>query len=1209
MIIKDLFSKDINRSINGVIKVSQNDEASIQQELSEYVVTRELQRHFASFFENYEEALDVPTDKIGVWISGFFGSGKSHFLKMLSYLLANNVVAGKHAIDYFDGKLQDTLVYSKMRRCAEAPTEAILFNIDSKGGQWKTGDTAKTALLRAFERVFYENLGFFGEDLKLAKLEQFIDQQGKTQQFREAFERVNGEPWLETRESYSYFEDDIVQVLQEVLGMSESAAQHWFDGSEDDVIAVDHFAQQVNEYAEQRAAENDGQFRLLFMVDEAGQFIGSDTNLMLSLQTLVEELGARCKGRVWVMVTSQEAIDEVAMIVGDDFSKIQGRFNTRLSLSSSSVDEVIKRRVLDKTKPAASVLKAEYADQSAVLRNLFTFEGSRGDLFGYANEADFVDAYPFAEYQFKLLPDVMEEIRKHGVKAQHMSTGERSMLSAFQESAQAAQNEELSALVPFWRFFDTIAKDLEHGIIRVVDRAERAAEANQNLQPEDIRVLKLLYLIRYVTYMEASLNNIAILMVQDMNVDMVQLREEVKASLERLVREGYVARQGTKYNFLTDEEQDITREIKNVKVEPAEVVALISQILFDDLYSYRKLTCGANNFPIDRYVDASIHGASQGGMKLSVVTLAGELANATDGEIEVRSNDRALVVLSDEADYYEVLLNAVRIDKYARTHAMAQLPVSTQQIIKAKKEESASNKKEARVLLEDAVVHARCAINGHMETVRATNAKQVFDQVLEKLAGAIFTKAGYVTAPAVSNEDVRRALMGGAQEALEGTGGANQQAVEDLGTFLTLQAKMHQKPTLGDVLRKYDARPYGWRMVDTLLVVAQLIAAQEAELNFKGQRVTAADSRAFELLCNAKTADQVTLEKRVRASETLLKKAANIMGKFCDDRIPANDEDALVKRIVQELSDAKDHCETLNRERYVGLAREYPYPGYCVVEGGAAAISAVLKQSAQPEALLKAVVEYEDDLLDYAEDIEAVDEFFDRQQRLFDDAVKMLGIVERDGFYLQGNDEAQAAITKTKEILTLDEPYHRISELPGMRKQFEAAHSALVNRMRNELLDAVRKGREELAAYASQQGEFVETAKRAVAGAGRRCDSLESQIHAAETASVLDSLKSRFETWCDQSYAAVDKDVEVARAKKAREVAVKATTETGEVVTRVHQTQAPAPKPEPKVKAVKRVDVCARRMLSSEAEVDAYLAEVRAKLLAELAGSDSIRLS
>ena len=116
MVIRDLFIKDINRSINGVIKVSQSDEESIRQELSEYVVTRELQRHFAYFFENYETALDIPTDKIGVWISGFFGSGKSHFLKMLSYLLANKVVGGRAAIDYFDGKLEDEMVYSKMRR-------------------------------------------------------------------------------------------------------------------------------------------------------------------------------------------------------------------------------------------------------------------------------------------------------------------------------------------------------------------------------------------------------------------------------------------------------------------------------------------------------------------------------------------------------------------------------------------------------------------------------------------------------------------------------------------------------------------------------------------------------------------------------------------------------------------------------------------------------------------------------------------------------------------------------------------------------------------------------------------------------------------------------------------------------------------------------------------------------------------------------------
>lgn len=220
-IIRDLFAKDINRSINGVVKVQDSKDGSIRQELDEYVVTRELQRHFATFFKAYGDAIDARTDKIGVWISGFFGSGKSHFLKMLSYLLENRQIGGKSAIRYFDGKIVDPMVAAAMERACSVPTQAILFNIDSKAGQWKQGDTAPTALLRGFERMFYEARGFYGEDLKLAKLEDYIDSLGKTQEFREAFERVNGESWLQARDTYSYFEDDVVEVLQSVLGMAK----------------------------------------------------------------------------------------------------------------------------------------------------------------------------------------------------------------------------------------------------------------------------------------------------------------------------------------------------------------------------------------------------------------------------------------------------------------------------------------------------------------------------------------------------------------------------------------------------------------------------------------------------------------------------------------------------------------------------------------------------------------------------------------------------------------------------------------------------------------------------------------------------------------------------------------------------------------------------------------------------------------------------
>ena len=174
---------------------------------------------------------------------------------------------------------------------------------------WKGGPEAKTALLRSFARVFYEHLGFYGEDLRLARMEQFVESQGKTQTFREAFARINGGDWVEDRANYEFFEDDVVDVMVEVLGMSPESARHWFDGTEGATISPDSLTDEIAAYAERRAQEEGGQFRLLFMVDEVGQFIGADVNLMLNLQTLVEDLGAKCAGRVWVMAVSYTHLD------------------------------------------------------------------------------------------------------------------------------------------------------------------------------------------------------------------------------------------------------------------------------------------------------------------------------------------------------------------------------------------------------------------------------------------------------------------------------------------------------------------------------------------------------------------------------------------------------------------------------------------------------------------------------------------------------------------------------------------------------------------------------------------------------------------------------------------------------------------------------------------------------------------------------------
>ena len=468
MLIHDIFKKEIDRPINGVIKVAQDDEGSIKQELEEYVITRELRRHFDTFLRNYENSIDEPTDKIGVWISGFFGSGKSHFLKILSYLLSNETVAGKPAVSYFEDKFDDPMMFAQLERCASVPTDAILFNIDSKSPISKDS----TAILRVFAKVFYEHLGFYGNDLKVAKLEQFISKQGKMDAFKQAFEETNGDTWENARDAFAFWEDDIVSVLEEVLGMSETAARNWFNGTETAELTIEQLVAEIREYIDSRGKN----YRLLFMIDEVGQYIGSDGSLMLNLQTIVEEIGSKCGGRVWVMVTSQEAIDSITKISGDDFSKIQGRFNTRLSLSSSSVDEVIKERILKKSDLAEQMLCMSYDRNSSVLRNIITFNGAVSDLKGYEGENEFVQTYPFVPYQFRLMQSVLAQIRKHGNSGKHLSGGERSMLSGFQEAAQAIENQDENALVPFSLFYNTVHTFLDSTIRRVIDRCQTAAD-------------------------------------------------------------------------------------------------------------------------------------------------------------------------------------------------------------------------------------------------------------------------------------------------------------------------------------------------------------------------------------------------------------------------------------------------------------------------------------------------------------------------------------------------------------------------------------------------------------------------------------------------------------------------------------------------------------------------------------------------------------
>ena len=629
MRIQNLFQKDIFRPINGVVKADQLDASSVWQELEEFVVTKELDQHLRRFFSVYCEAMDKTGDpevagKIGVWVSGFFGSGKSHFIKVLSYLLNNKDHAHdgqtRRAVEFFDSKIKDAMLLGDIKRAVASHSEVILFNIDSKADSRSGQD----AILAVFLKVLNELAGYSGDHPHIAHMERYLESKGRLGVFQDAYQTLTGARWIEERDAYAFNRDEVIKALAYTLDQSEPSCEKWIDGAEENfALSVENFCKWVKDYLDGKGRDH----RIVFLVDEVGQFIGTDTRLMLNLQTITEELGTVCMGRAWVVVTSQEDIDavlgEMRGTRANDFSKIQGRFRTRLSLSSANVDEVIQERLLAKREEVRAGLEAEYTSQGDILKNQLSFRDVGATFPQFKDADDFVRQYPFAPYQFKLLQKIFESIRKAGATGLHLAQGERSLLDAFQNASQSVSTMEVGILVPLYRFYPSIEGFLDTTVKRTIDHARE----NASLEEFDTRLLEVLFLIRYVDEVKGNVENLVTLCLDQIDADRFALRKKIEAGLQRLERETLVNRSGDTYFFLTSEERDINREIKNVELSSAEEARLLGELVFDDvLKDQRKHRFSANrmDFSFNRICDEHVVGNRvEGGLNFSIVDAAG----------------------------------------------------------------------------------------------------------------------------------------------------------------------------------------------------------------------------------------------------------------------------------------------------------------------------------------------------------------------------------------------------------------------------------------------------------------------------------------------------------------------------------------------------------------------------------------------------------
>lgn len=1173
MKIQSMFKDDINRKINGVVKVDQDEKAVLVQELNEYVITRELKKHIITFFNNYDESFRESTADIGVWISGFFGSGKSHFLKMLSYLLENKEVDGIRTVERFRDKPElndDPATFMLIDKATKGKTHTILFNIDIEGSIHKN----KTAVLRVFAKMFYNYLGYYGENLKVAKLEQFIDKKGKTKEFQRVFEDKNGSPWLDSRDAYAFFEDDIVATLQEVLGMSKEAASNWFNGSEDVDTSIAQLVSEIKEYVDSQPQN----FRLLFMIDEVGQYVGGDTDLLINLQSLVEKIGSECMGKVWVVCTGQEAIDEIIKARENEFSRIQARFKTRLSLSSSSADEVIQKRILLKTDEAKQDLEQVYSKNDSVLRNLFSFNDAIKDIKGYNAAGEFVRNFPFVPYQFILMQKVFAEIRKHGNSGKHLSGGERSMLSGFQEAAQKIEDKDEYALAPFYLFYDTVHSFLDSSIRRVIERCERAAHDGNGLEPQDVNVLKLLYLVRYVDDVKANLDNIVILMANEIQMDKISMREQVRSSLERLLNQNYIGRSGDTYNFLTDEEQDVQREIKNTPVATADIVGRIAQMLFTDIYTTKKFRYGKYDFPFDQMVDGQTVGTLTGGMMLRVLTVATDHVDKNELNLLVESKGQVIVLLADNP-YYESLENAMKIRKYVKQRNVAQLPKSMQDIIRAQQDEAGQYELTAADELKKAISSAQFYVDGEHIDIKNGGAKNKIDQALECLVVRVYSELGLITKLAETDADIIAVLHGNPNFA------PNQNAAAKVENFLEMQYYQNLPTTMSDIQERFQKKPYGWREIDIAAIVAMLIYDQKVTIKYGGTTIQSSDPKLPDMLRKKSEIGKTSIAKREVVSKQKIRTVKEFLREFFDEMDVPEDEDGLIRHIKERFNGELEHYDTLNT-RYIG----HKYPDQNKVKQATALVKGVLSQQNDNTALIQSVIDHEDALFDMRDALQEVEEFFKNRVALFDSAVTYAKELDVDQDYIQRNEAANQALIQIKQITMIPDggkfQYDRIPELNVLMEALRTSHGAMLNAKRDELREIVRQCMKEIHNLAGDN-----SAARNVSNvADSFFTQKKQQIDSYQTLALLDSLVLQMWQYKDEAVNRIEDILNPpAKTPKTESACVSQATKK-------------------KIKPIPRQMLFPAKTLHTDEEIDSYLDAIRVQLKELLKNCDGIKV-
>ncbi len=1213
MIIKEMFEKKITREIKGVIKVGQKDDENVYQELDEYVVTAELEKYMNRFFDAYSRSIVGRTDNMGVWISGFFGSGKSHFLKILSYILSNREVEDndgnkKKAESFFTQgvKVGDNKLKSKIADIASesGDFDVILFNVDSKSDS--DSKINKEAIKDVFMKVFNDYLGYCGSIPFLAEFERKLDEDGKYDAFKEKFHELTGKNWKDEREDYYFVQDDIVQAVIELGIMSEDAAKNWAENAESSYsLSVDKFAEYVKKYCDRKGKNH----HVLFLVDEIGQYISDDSKLMLNLQTVTEDLGTACGGKAWIIVTSQQDIDSITKTMGEDFSKIQGRFGTRIALSSADADEVIRKRILYKKPEARPILAKLYQDYESSIKNIITFSEGTPNMPLYRDAEEFVDVYPFIPYQFALAGNVLTAVRQFSSSGKHLADGERSLLALFKEAAVVYADEREGILVPFNAFYSALDDFIDHTHRIVITQASR----NTRLNNFDVELLKVLFMTKHVNNFKRDVENLTTLMISKVDEDRLELSKKVEKSLRALCDEALVQKNGDEYTFLTNEEQEAEIRIQHYNIDPKEIVDYVAQVAFEEVIVFpnNKYRYNARyQFSFNQLIDDKAY-RNNVSHKIGLKLLTAYSGKEDEIALGLLSYQEKCVVvrLSDDYAYLSEIEGMKKIEAFLNDPTSANL--TDFDIISTNKRKERSQKAQRvsdyiRFALENADIY----VAGSKMTSKSKDATSRIAEAFEKLIGSEYHKLKCMeTQPTQS--DIMEVLKKPKTQILLSDLGTdtgmekNAEALQAVVQEIQYAGKSAAQYSVKQALSQFMDPPYGYTEEDIEYLIAVLYRRGQISLKMNSIIYTPASTTpedAYKFITKREYREKVLLELKEVAPQQHIKAVKDVIREFYGRTVTTDDQDILMRDYRSYAETKKAAIENVIHDDY-GVNSKLP--GRKILDKALRLIDETLKIS-DPISFYKRVDELADDFIETGLDLGDLNSFLGGVQKdKFLHAVKVLAIYENSKNFISDQTIIDYA-TQVKKILSVDKPYSFIPKLEEYDKKLWDAILVLIEKDTERIKPDIYADWKMVKGSIPQDRDYAQKLQNLF---DPKFQELIDKIERVTDIAALNAIPSESNALLTNCLHAIQKEEDAYQAKieEERRKQEKDNQEQG--------MQEEIPKAEP-VKVIKNKPISFRNItnnkvysIKTESDIDAVLEELRKALKAQLEEDTIIKLS